>query len=186
MKEETCYLCRRTKRDVQSLVKDEVERIAQSSADQSAKLEKKVAATEAQITKLEAFVKRLRKDLTWDTVTREPEAMVDLIPGLKDVWDSLVATEAESEGRHNLSGQARLAIFRLRQEAQKTQGALAKLKEAQALRTSLPFEEYSVNLTVESYQLDESGEEVHPVDNTLTVKVLICPLCESFVTPRSE
>lgn len=183
--EETCYVCGRTKFEVREMVQAEVTRIARSVDGHVTALQGELAEAKKQIAKIEAFVKKTRKDISWETAVKEPDAMLEFIPGLKDVWQALAATEPD-RGRidHTLSGQARLTVTRLRNQIERTQASLAKLKEAANVEAPLPFQSYDVSLAIPTIELVRG--EVREVENPVMIKVLLCSICESILDQGKE
>ncbi len=180
-KEASCYLCGRSQSESRQLIQMEVSKISQSTEGYVGDLERKADDLEGQIRQLESFAKKIRKDISWETAIREPDAMMEFIPGLQEVWPALIATEPSPEKTHTLTVQTRTTVARLQTDLLKIQNALSKLKEAPKLETSVPFEEREVSLTVPSYELKESGDEVERVDHTLSLRVPLCPVCRSLL-----
>jgi exopolysaccharide biosynthesis predicted pyruvyltransferase EpsI len=180
VKEDSCYICGRSQSEVNQLVQKEIASIAQSSERYITDLKKVTENYEKEISQLESFLRKIKKDIAWETAMREPDAMMEFIPGLQEVWHALTSTEPDAKSNPSLSGHTKATISRLQKELVKTQELLAKLDSAPRLETMVPFVHFEVNLTIPSYELKESRDDVERVDKPLVLKVLLCPVCKSL------
>ncbi|MCL4324196.1 MAG: hypothetical protein M1144_01865 [Candidatus Thermoplasmatota archaeon] len=184
--EERCYVCRRSKTEVGQFFQEELAEIAKSTVGQVTDLQKKVKEIQKQISALESFQKKLKKDISWETAIREPEAMMEFIPGLKEVWPTLFSTEPEMAQSHTLSAQSRLTIRHLELELQRVKAALDLLKDKPRTEVSLPFSLREILLYAPFYQLNPAGNDVERIEKEFVLKIFLCKVCASLLSTPSN
>lgn len=183
--EETCYICRRSATEVAQFFQAELLAISKTTQGFVNELQGRVKEIRQHISMLESFQKKLKKDISWETAIREPEAMMEFIPGLKEVWPTLFSVEPEMKQAHTLSAQSRLTIEHLQKELDRATVALDKLKAAPKSDVAIHFSHHEVALAVPSYKLTESGDDVERIENRFGLKVVLCQICTSLLPHRA-